>query len=352
LAAAASGTEEILGVLDGTPVLLIDGDTGTGTGDGPGLSSLPVAPLPCVVVVIARGRPRGPAPAVADVAVTSDISGDPRPVPDGWVAVADVDTAVADLAAQIDRSPEAAVVLAQILRAGEQLDPPAGLLAESLAYSTLQSGPTFGSWLRARRENPVKKRGEPDSAVLVERTGERLTITLHRPHVRNAVNRPMRDELCAALALAAADPSVRSIHLRAAGPAFSSGGDLDEFGTLPDPATAHLVRTGRSPARLLALLGPRVTAHVHGACVGAGIELAAFAHRVIAASDTRFQLPEIGLGLIPGAGGTVSIRRRIGRQRASWMGLAGAVVDVTTARLWGLVDEVADGGPTEGWPAP
>ncbi len=336
LVAASAGTEEILGAIDTWPVLLVE----LGTDDG--LSSVPAVSPPCVVVVVARDRPVAAAPAVADVALTS---GDPRSVPAGWVAVADVDAAIGNLVAQVDRSPQAAVVLAQVLRAGEQLDLTAGLLAESLAYSTLQGGSVFASWLQTRHGSTAKVRAEPDDAVLVARTGEELTITLNRPHVRNAVNRHVRDDLCTALALARADPTVRSINLRAFGPAFSSGGDLDEFGTFPDPATAHLVRISRSPARLLATLGERVTAYVHGACVGAGIELAAFAHRVIATPDARFQLPEVALGLIPGAGGTVSVRRRIGRQRTSWMGMSGAFVDVTTAHLWGLVDEVASAPP-------
>jgi enoyl-CoA hydratase/carnithine racemase len=334
LAAASEGTEEFVGAVDTAPVLLIE------VGNDEELASLPLASVPCVVVVMARSGSTAPAPTVADVALTS---GDPDSVPAGWVAVADVDAAVARLMAEVERSPQAAVILAQVLRAGEQLDLAAGLLAESLAYSTLQGGSAFATWLRSRQEITRKFRPEPDDAVLVERAGGELTITLNRPHVRNAVNRQMRDELCAALTIAAADTSVRSVNLRAAGPAFSSGGDLDEFGTLPDPATAHLVRIGRSPARMLGTLSQRVTSHVHGACVGAGIELASFAHRVVAAPDARFQLPEISLGLIPGAGGTVSVRRRIGRQRTSWMGLSGTFVDVATAHLWGLVDEIAEG---------
>jgi enoyl-CoA hydratase/carnithine racemase len=104
--------------------------------------------------------------------------------------------------------------------------------------------------------------------------------------------------------------------------------------------TAHLVRTVRSPARLLAGLGPRLIVHLHGACVGAGIELAAFAATVVAAPDTRCRLPEISLGLIPGSGGTVSIPRRIGRHRAAWLALGGETIDVQTAEQWGLVDEI------------
>ena len=111
------------------------------------------------------------------------------------------------------------------------------------------------------------------------------------------------------------------------GPDFCSGGDLNEFGTLTDPATAHLVRTTRSAARLLGVVGDRVVAHLHGACVGAGIELPALAGRIVAAPDTRLQLPEVAMGLIPGAGGTATLPRRIGRHRTAWLALTGHFVE-------------------------
>jgi enoyl-CoA hydratase/carnithine racemase len=78
----------------------------------------------------------------------------------------------------------------------------------------------------------------------------------------------------------------------------------------------------------------------HGACVGAGVELAAFAGHVKATPDAFFQLPEVSMGLIPGAGGTVSITRRIGRQRTAWMALTGGRVDAATALEWGLIDDI------------
>jgi enoyl-CoA hydratase/carnithine racemase len=70
------------------------------------------------------------------------------------------------------------------------------------------------------------------------------------------------------------------------------------------------------------------------------VELPAFAGRVVAAPDATFRLPEVGFGLVPGAGGTVSVPRRIGRQRAAWLALTGAVVDARTALAWHLVDEI------------
>jgi enoyl-CoA hydratase/carnithine racemase len=84
----------------------------------------------------------------------------------------------------------------------------------------------------------------------------------------------------------------------------------------------------------------RVTVELHGACVGAGIEIPALAGRIIAKPDTRIRLPEVSMGLIPGAGGTASLPRRIGRHRTAWLALGGAWLDATTALGWGLVDEV------------
>ena len=136
------------------------------------------------------------------------------------------------------------------------------------------------------------------------------------------------------------EDDIEEIVLSGVGTSFCSGGDLDEFGTLPDPATAHAIRTTRSAARLLARCAERVRVEVHGACVGAGIELPAFAARVSAREDAFALLPEVTMGLVPGAGGTVSLPRRIGRQRTAWLGLSAEKLDAETARDWGLFDEL------------
>jgi enoyl-CoA hydratase/carnithine racemase len=164
--------------------------------------------------------------------------------------------------------------------------------------------------------------------------------------VHNAFNRAMRDGLVEALALAATDPSIAHVRLSGAGPSFSSGGDRREFGTVADPPTALAVRLTRHPGWWMHVCAPRVTAHVHGACIGAGIELAAFAGRVEASTDAFFSLPELGMGLIPGAGGTVSMTRRIGRQRVAWMAITGARIDVETALRWGLIDAITPAAAT------
>jgi enoyl-CoA hydratase/carnithine racemase len=163
-------------------------------------------------------------------------------------------------------------------------------------------------------------------------------ITLNRPARHNAYAAAVRDALVDALEVGVLDPSLR-VRLRGAGKSFCSGGDLAEFGTTPDVATAHVIRTTRSAGRLLAALGQRLTIEVHGACIGAGTELSAFGHRVIAHRDSFFQLPEVAMGLVPGAGGTVSVTKRIGRHRTAWLALTGERIDVDAALAWGLVDE-------------
>ena len=145
----------------------------------------------------------------------------------------------------------------------------------------------------------------------------------------------MRDELAEALTLAAADAEVTLVELRGEGAAFCAGGDLDEFGTRPDPATAHIIRLERSVGRLLARLRTPSVSYLHGACMGSGIELAAFTDRVLASPDTLIALPEIGLGLVPGAGGTVSLPRRIGRLRTAWLAFTGRPIDAAPHRPGG-----------------
>jgi hypothetical protein len=239
----------------------------------------------------------------------------------------------------VARAPLAAMTLVQLLRHNAGVGIHDGLLAESLAYSTLQRGPEFGAWLAGRpRPAPAARSAEP--AVLTKRDGPRLELVLNRPEHRNALSVEMRDALVEALRLATSDATIAEIVLRGNGPAFSAGGDLEEFGTFPDPATAHAVRAMRGPARALAACGDRVRVELHGACVGAGIELAAFARRAVARPDAFFELPEVAMGLVPGAGGTVSIPRRIGRQRTAYLCLSAMRLDAETALGWGLVDEI------------
>jgi hypothetical protein len=244
-----------------------------------------------------------------------------------------------DVLATIDTYPIAATTLALLLRGTDARTVEEGLIAESTAYSMLQAGPEFARW---RQRTPRKKRSpETEPSVLVERDDEQLVVTLNRPRVRNALNVAMRDALLEALAIAQIDDSVMSVVLRGNGRSFCSGGDLDEFGTFPDPATAHLVRLATSIGHVIHEVRDRMTVEMHGVCAGSGIELPAFAGTVVAAPDTTFALPEVSLGLVPGAGGTVSLPHRIGRHRTALLALSGATIDAPTALAWGLVDRLS-----------
>jgi hypothetical protein len=234
--------------------------------------------------------------------------------------------------------PLVSLAAVALLRASEVLDVWSGLAAESAVYAALLASAPFRAWRAARPPRPSPPATEPP--VLVHRHDGCLRIVLNRPQVHNAVDTAMRDALVEALALAVADKTVEVVELSGAGPSFSSGGDLEEFGTVGDPATAHAVRLTRHPARWLHECAARTLARVHGAALGAGIELASFAGTVVAAPDAFFGLPDVGMGLVPGGGGTVGIPRRIGRARTAWMTVTGARVDAATACAWGLVDAV------------
>jgi enoyl-CoA hydratase/carnithine racemase len=259
------------------------------------------------------------------------------------VEVADPAATLTELTELARVRPYASMTLSGLLRLTDRVAAQDGLVAESLAYSMLLAGPEFAAWRSARPRRPVP---EPNSAaVLVERADDVLTITLNRPERHNAYGRAVRDELVEALRLAELDSSVVAVRLRGAGPSFCSGGDLDEFGTSPDVAAGHVIRLARSAASVLNSIRDRVHAELHGACIGAGIELPSFASTVVAHRDTFFQLPELGMGLVPGAGGTVSVTRRIGRWRTAYLALSGIKLDVDTALQWGLVDGRAEERP-------
>jgi enoyl-CoA hydratase/carnithine racemase len=239
----------------------------------------------------------------------------------------------------ISHAPHAAAILVQLLRSIGALSHETALTAESLAYGLLQGSAEHARWL-ASRVAPAET--SPPGQVIVERAGGHLHITLNRPWARNAIDREMRDRLFEAFTVASLDLDVQSIILRSVGPILSIGGDLDEFGTTRDPATAHLIRSQTLPARALVPRAGILDVHVQGGCVGAGLEIAAFASRLTAARTAWFQLPELTMGLIPGAGGCVSVPRRIGRQRAALMILSGRRINAETALRWGLIDAIED----------
>jgi enoyl-CoA hydratase/carnithine racemase len=177
------------------------------------------------------------------------------------------------------------------------------------------------------------------AAVLLERTDAILTITLNRPEVLNAYDRAMRDAIHGALGLVHRDPSIRVLIVRGAGRAFSSGGDLDEFGTAPSPTRAREVRQIRDVWGRWSTLPCVSIAAVHGVAAGGGLEMALLCDLVLCARDARLSLPETGLGLIPGVGGTQTLPRAIGLGRAAAVLLAGDAISGAEAAQIGLALE-------------
>jgi enoyl-CoA hydratase len=243
----------------------------------------------------------------------------------------------------ICRHPLTAMTLVQLLRHNEQCSVEQGLLAESLAYATLQSGAEFHAWLA--RQAPLPALASEDESILAQRLGNDLRITLNRPRQRNAFSSAMRDRLTETLHLLTLDLSIRKATIRGAGTCFCVGGDLAEFGTYTDTATAHAIRSTRHAGRLIHQHRTRIDCHLHRACIGAGIELPAFAERVTASDNSFFALPEITMGLVPGAGGTVSILRRIGRQKTAWLALSGKRINAQSALALGLIDDIVSPSP-------
>ncbi|WP_240197864.1 enoyl-CoA hydratase/isomerase family protein [Novosphingobium sp. P6W] len=245
----------------------------------------------------------------------------------------------AHLAKAVISQPLAAATLVQLLRLLPSLSAEDGLTAESLAYATLQGSKAHRDWI-ARRKIPSGDliRG----GVSLSRQGDDVVAVLSRPDAGNAIDQPMRDALYEAFALVNMDRSITRITLRAERKAFSLGADLGEFGTTTDPATAHMIRSRTLPAREALHCADRFAVEIDGAAIGAGLELAAFASRITATRRSWFQLPELAMGVLPGAGGCVSLTRRIGRQRTALMVLSGRRIGARQALEWGLVDALVD----------
>ncbi len=178
------------------------------------------------------------------------------------------------------------------------------------------------------------------SAVLYSKRGPVAWVTLNRPDQFNAYNMAMRDDLFGVLAAVHDDRDVRAMVLRGAGRAFSTGGDLTEFGMAPSPIVARWVRFRRDVWGMLRALPVPTIAAIHGYTVGSGLEMALLCDLAIAADDTRLCLPETGTGMIPGVAGTQTAARRLGLGRALDLCLTGRWIDAQNALLIGLVAEV------------
>lgn len=187
----------------------------------------------------------------------------------------------------------------------------------------------------------------PDPTLLIEHPGDGIVLLrLNWPERRNALATALLLALADALAKAEADPAIRVAIVTGGDQVFAAGADIDE-----------LARSGgddpvESP-RFLGWQGIRsfakpLIAAVEGWCLGAGAELAMCCDIVVAGAGARFGQPETNLGIMPGAGGTATLTRLVGRALAMRMVLTGAPIDADQARAAGLIAEVVASGAALG----
>ncbi|HHX4700646.1 TPA: 2,3-dehydroadipyl-CoA hydratase PaaF [Escherichia coli] len=176
------------------------------------------------------------------------------------------------------------------------------------------------------------------SELIVSRQQRVLLLTLNRPAARNALNNALLTQLVNELEAAAIDTSISVCVITGNARFFAAGADLNEMAEKDLAATLNDTRP-QLWARLQAFNKPFIAA-VNGYALGAGCELALLCDVVVAGENARFGLPEITLGIMPGAGGTQRLIRSVGKSLASKMVLSGESITAQQALQAGLVSDV------------
>ncbi|MBV8747109.1 MAG: enoyl-CoA hydratase/isomerase family protein [Xanthobacteraceae bacterium] len=179
----------------------------------------------------------------------------------------------------------------------------------------------------------------PVSLASLDLDGRIGVIRIDNPPV-NALNNALRAELVSILEGARQNAAIEGLVLACAGRTFIAGADISEFGQPPQRPTTIDVITA------IEQMGKPVVAALFGTPMGGGFEVALGCHFRVAAPGTRVALPEIKLGLMPGAGGTQRLPRLAGMEKALAMILSGDPIDAKDALACGIVDEIADGDVT------
>jgi enoyl-CoA hydratase len=175
--------------------------------------------------------------------------------------------------------------------------------------------------------------------ILVETVGRVGLITLNRPKALNALCDQLMIELGTALRAFDADPDIGAIILTGSERAFAAGADIKEMKDLTFPAILSNDFIGRNWEAVLTIRKP-VIAAVAGFALGGGCELAMMCDLILAADTAKFGLPEVTLGILPGAGGTQRMARAVGKSKAMEMILSGRMMDAAEADRANLVARV------------
>lgn len=235
----------------------------------------------------------------------------------------------------------AALTLDTLLRLTATASARESLIAESFAQAMLLAGADYRRWRQRLADTAAERSATPPARV--ERHGDAVEIVLSNETGRTGLDHAARTRL--AQVFHDLGPDVASIHIRADGPDFWGTARPDDALTPEDIAKTHLRRMAGNLGAAVYPHRRRLTVHVTGRCVGVGVELAALAHRVTASPDAVFELPQLRMGLITGAGGTIALTRRLGRWRAAYLALWAGPIDALTAYEWQLIDGIVD-GPT------
>jgi enoyl-CoA hydratase len=180
-----------------------------------------------------------------------------------------------------------------------------------------------------------------DRVVLVRRDPPIALVRLNRPDKLNALSPELIEALEADLAALAADDEVRAVVLAGSERAFAAGADVEAMPG-PDEVRAFIERW-----RSLLRFPKPIVAAVAGHCLGGGFEVALSCDIIVAADTARFGLPETGLGILPGAGGTQLLPRTVGRSLAAEIILAGRVLSADEALAHGVASRVVPFGELE-----
>jgi len=180
-----------------------------------------------------------------------------------------------------------------------------------------------------------------DTVVRSEQRGAVTVLTVDNPPV-NALSHAVRAELLAGLQSTIADPNVQAIVLVCAGRTFIAGADITEFGKPLAEPTPHVLM------EVIERADKPVIAAIHGTALGGGLETALACHYRLAVATARFGLPEVTLGIIPGAGGTQRLPRVVGVDKALQMITSGSMIGAADALQTSLIDEIVEGDLTEG----
>lgn len=177
--------------------------------------------------------------------------------------------------------------------------------------------------------------------IRIELDEELAVVVVDRQEKLNALNAEVIDELGQAFASLEDDEEVLGVIVAGAGDkAFVAGADISELAEMDPLSAVEVSRKGQTVFGRIEKFPKPVLAAVGGYALGGGCELALACHMRVASENARFGLPEVGLGIMPGYGGTVRLARLIGLGRAVEMTLTGDMIDAETAGRYGLVGAV------------